>query len=110
MDVPVRLLDLSAMHPELLWETILTATVAVLGEPGGIHVPRAFPMGDLTATVKSREIQRAMLAEMASDRSAAARHFLGPSSRSGRCARRNRHIKGHPAKSQRRAQRGKYDP
>ena len=34
MDVPVRLLDLSAMHPELLWETIITATAAVLGEPG----------------------------------------------------------------------------
>ena len=35
-----------------------------------------FPIGDLTATVKSREIQRAMLAEMARERSAAARHFL----------------------------------
>jgi hypothetical protein len=35
-----------------------------------------FPVGDLTATVKSREVQRAMLAEMAGDRAAAARHFL----------------------------------
>lgn len=33
MDVPVRLIDLPEMHPELLWETILTATAAVLGEP-----------------------------------------------------------------------------
>jgi len=31
---------------------------------------------DMAATVKSRELQRAMLAEMAGDRSAAARHFL----------------------------------
>jgi tetratricopeptide (TPR) repeat protein len=30
----------------------------------------------MVATVKSREIQRAMLAEMAGDRAAAARHFL----------------------------------
>jgi hypothetical protein len=34
------------------------------------------PVGDLTATVKSREIQRAMLAEMAGDKTAATRHFL----------------------------------
>jgi hypothetical protein len=34
MDVPVRLIDLPAMHPELLWETILTATAAVLSDPG----------------------------------------------------------------------------
>lgn len=34
------------------------------------------PIGDLAATVKSREVQRAMLAEMAGDRTAAARHFL----------------------------------
>jgi hypothetical protein len=32
MDVPVRLIDLPAMHPELLWETILTAAGAVLSE------------------------------------------------------------------------------
>jgi hypothetical protein len=30
----------------------------------------------MTATVKSREVQRAILAEMAGDRAAAARHFL----------------------------------
>jgi hypothetical protein len=34
MDVPVRLIDLPAMHPELLWETILTATAALLAGPG----------------------------------------------------------------------------
>src|SRR5262249_11936004 len=34
MDVPARLTDLPAMHPELLWETILTATAAVLAQPG----------------------------------------------------------------------------
>jgi outer membrane PBP1 activator LpoA protein len=33
-------------------------------------------ISDLAATVKSREVQRAMLAEMAGDRSAARRHFL----------------------------------
>lgn len=32
MDVPVRLTDLPVMHPELLWETIIAATAAVLGE------------------------------------------------------------------------------
>jgi TolA-binding protein len=35
-----------------------------------------FPIGDMLATVKSREVQRAMLAEMAGDRLGAARHFL----------------------------------
>lgn len=35
-----------------------------------------FPIGDLTATVKSREVQRAMLAEMAGDQPGVARHFL----------------------------------
>ncbi len=34
MEVPVRLLDLPAMHPELLWESILTAAAAVLAERG----------------------------------------------------------------------------
>src|SRR5437868_63515 len=33
-------------------------------------------VSDMTATVKSREVQRALLAEMAKDREAAARHFL----------------------------------
>jgi hypothetical protein len=33
-------------------------------------------ISDMAATVKSREIQRAMLAEMAGDGSAAVRHFL----------------------------------
>jgi len=33
-------------------------------------------VSDLVVTVKSRELQRGMLAEMRSDRSAAARHFL----------------------------------
>jgi len=34
------------------------------------------PISDMVATVKSREVQRAMLAEMAGDRPAATRHFL----------------------------------
>jgi hypothetical protein len=33
-DIPVRLIDLPGMHPELLWETIITATAAVLGDAG----------------------------------------------------------------------------
>ena len=37
-------------------------------EPSGIS--------DMVATVKSREVQRALFAEMAGDRSAASRHFL----------------------------------
>ncbi len=37
-------------------------------EPAGVS--------DMTATVKSREVQRAMFAEMAGDPTAAARHFL----------------------------------
>ncbi len=32
MDVTLRLVDLAAMHPRLLWETIITAAAAVLGE------------------------------------------------------------------------------
>jgi hypothetical protein len=34
------------------------------------------PVSDMLMTVKSREVQRAMLAEMRGDRSSAARHFL----------------------------------
>jgi hypothetical protein len=34
MDVPLRLSDLSSMHPQLLWETIIAATAAVLDESG----------------------------------------------------------------------------
>ena len=34
------------------------------------------PISDMLVTVKSREVQRAMLAEMRGDRKAAARHFL----------------------------------
>ena len=32
MDVAVRLMDLSAMHPRLLWDTIVIAATAVLNE------------------------------------------------------------------------------
>lgn len=32
MDVAVRLIDLTAMHPRLLWEDIIAATVAVLSD------------------------------------------------------------------------------
>jgi hypothetical protein len=34
MDVLLRLVDLPAMHPELLWESIIAAAAAVLGEQG----------------------------------------------------------------------------
>lgn len=34
MDVSVRLVDLTLMHPSLLWEDIVAAAVAVLGETG----------------------------------------------------------------------------
>jgi hypothetical protein len=36
----------------------------------------AFPISDMLVTVKSREVQRAMLAEMRGDRPSAIRHFL----------------------------------
>ena len=36
----------------------------------------AFPVNNLLATAKSREVQRAMLAEMRGDRSTASLHFL----------------------------------
>ena len=32
MDVTVRLVDLSGMHPRLLWDTIITAAAAILAE------------------------------------------------------------------------------
>ena len=35
-----------------------------------------YPVSDMLATVKSREVQRALLAEMAGDRPAATRHVL----------------------------------
>jgi hypothetical protein len=34
MDIPVRLTALTAMHPRLLWDDIIAATVAVLSAPG----------------------------------------------------------------------------
>jgi hypothetical protein len=34
------------------------------------------PISDMVATVKSREVQRALLAEMAADHASAARHYL----------------------------------
>ncbi len=34
MDVTVRLIDLPGMHPNLLWDTIIPATAAVLGDAG----------------------------------------------------------------------------
>jgi hypothetical protein len=34
MDVAVRLIDLPGMHPNLLWDTIIPATAAVLGDIG----------------------------------------------------------------------------
>src|SRR4051812_12223049 len=43
MDVPLRLLDLPGMHPELLWETIIAATAAVLARPG-IEPPFGFAL------------------------------------------------------------------
>jgi hypothetical protein len=43
MDVPARLIDLPAMHPELLWETIITATAAVLTNHGE-EPPYAFAL------------------------------------------------------------------
>jgi hypothetical protein len=43
MDATVRLVDLSGMHPRLLWDTIITAAAAVLG---GIQAspPFRFPL------------------------------------------------------------------
>ena len=35
MDVSTRLVNLSSMHPQLLWETIITATAAVLADCPG---------------------------------------------------------------------------
>jgi hypothetical protein len=43
MDVAVRLTDLSAMHPRLLWDTLITATVAVMSEQGAL-TPFAIPL------------------------------------------------------------------
>ncbi|HYT95417.1 MAG TPA: hypothetical protein VEL76_42250 [Gemmataceae bacterium] len=41
MDVALRLIDLPAMHPELLWESIIAAAAAVLG-PEGATPPYSF--------------------------------------------------------------------
>jgi hypothetical protein len=35
MDISVRLIDLTSMHPRLLWEDIIAATVAISGHTGG---------------------------------------------------------------------------
>jgi hypothetical protein len=51
------------MHPNLLWDTIIMSAA-----------PAA--VSDMLVTVKSREVQRAMLAEMRGDRREAANHFL----------------------------------
>jgi hypothetical protein len=47
MDVPTCLLDLATMHPELLWEAIITATTAVLGEAGSAPFPFSLAVEDL---------------------------------------------------------------
>ena len=43
MDALIRLLDLPSMHPELLWETIITATAAILADSGA-ELPFAFAL------------------------------------------------------------------
>ena len=43
MDALIRLLDLPSMHPELLWETIVTATAAILADSGA-ELPFAFAL------------------------------------------------------------------
>jgi hypothetical protein len=43
MDTTVRLLDLPGMHPHLLWDTTIPATVAVLGDVGAT-VPHILPL------------------------------------------------------------------
>jgi len=43
MDAVLRLSDLPDMHPELLWESIVAATAAVLGE-GGREPPHSFAL------------------------------------------------------------------
>ena len=40
MDISVRLIELTIMHPRLLWEDIIAATVAMLSHTG---VPSPFP-------------------------------------------------------------------
>src|SRR5205823_6522007 len=52
-----------------------SSRLAVLGL-GREHPMSIDSRGNRTATVKSREVQRALLAEMAGDRSGARRHFL----------------------------------
>jgi hypothetical protein len=41
MDIAVRLVDLAAMHPHLLWDDIIAATVAVCS---ATHPPARFPL------------------------------------------------------------------
>ena len=43
MDVKVRLIDLPGMHPNLLWDTIILATAAVLGDVG-TNPPHPLPL------------------------------------------------------------------
>lgn len=43
MDAAVRLMDLLSMHPRLLWDTIITAAVAVMSEEGALP-PFFFPL------------------------------------------------------------------
>jgi hypothetical protein len=43
---------------------------------GQLVSPVSSPVSDMLVTVKSREVQRALLAEMRADRPAAVRHFL----------------------------------
>src|SRR5262249_24751710 len=47
-----------------------------LGNRESIVEPTPYPVSDMSVTVKSREIQRGMLAELRNDRAATARHYL----------------------------------
>jgi hypothetical protein len=43
MDIPVRLVDLTTMHPRLLWDDLIAATVAVL-RPTSTQSPFSFAL------------------------------------------------------------------
>jgi hypothetical protein len=73
MDVRLSLADLAAMHPQLLWNSVGSPTRSSIAEN---RMTSANAVSDMVVTVKSREVQRAMLAEMQGDLDRAKKHFL----------------------------------
>jgi hypothetical protein len=80
MDVLLRLTDLPTMHPDLLWESIIAAAAAVLGEQG-VAPPYPFTLAIENVMGLGSEKCRLLIAPtgVAANQTARARRTFDPS-------------------------------